>query len=87
MSAGEGLDQWCGEEKLGHNRERFGPVAEEAVSPGLQSQKSKAKGSHIIPTPSQQNLPLAQLSDFGSKKSQNLRGRIQAYAKFPSHHG
>lgn len=30
MFAGEGLDQRCGEEKLGHNRERFGPVAGEA---------------------------------------------------------
>ena len=60
---------------------------EKPVSPGLQPQKSKAKRSHIIPTPSQQNLPLAQLSDLSSKKSQNLWGKIQAYAKFPCHHG
>lgn len=56
---------------------------EKPVSPGPQPQKSKAKGSRIIPTLSQQNLPLAQLSDFSSKRARVFGGGSRAMPCFP----
>lgn len=65
-------------------------VAGEAkVFPGPQPQKSQAKTGRpcIISNPFLAKLTIISFSDFSSKKSLNLWGKVKADAKFPSHDG
>lgn len=62
---------------------------EARVLPGPQPRKSQTKSgvTGIISNPFLAKLTIISFSDFSSKESLNLWGKVQADAKFPSHDG